>query len=165
MVIFIIGSKGNKFFNLVKRLIMGISRIIEKTLLRDFIPCLLIQLLIHHLIVSPKVFLLQQPYSSCKKNSLSHSECEGLCVQFPCMRVKIHFGLPFQNDITTWKNLSRDLGFLICKSEISVVRTSCLLQLRLFLHVVRNLFLMKKAIREVSRLNIPSRLSGINFLI
>ena len=101
---------------------MGISRIIEKTLLRNFIPCLLIQLILHHLIVSPTVFLLQQPYSSCKKNSLSHSECEGLCVQFPCMRVKIHFGLPFQNDITTWKNLSRDLGFLICKSEISVVK-------------------------------------------
>ena len=46
---------------------MGISRIIEKTLLRNFIPCLLIQLILHHLIVSPTVFLLSSRIFHVKK--------------------------------------------------------------------------------------------------
>ena len=67
MVIFIIGSKGNKFFNLVKRLIMGISRIFEKTLLRNFIPCLLIQLILHHLIVHLRSFYFSSRILHVKK--------------------------------------------------------------------------------------------------
>ena len=60
---------------------------------------------------------------TCKKNFSFNFEHDGLCLQVLHQRINNYCGTLYRNDTVTWgKNYPRETGFLIYKSEISLVK-------------------------------------------